>query len=121
MDLLHRRSTGRGVDLQSGDQRADVLPLEETIRWAGSRSGAADEATAGAEYAHEATGGRTELGRDDIAGRAPRKVLKPARRRPLVIDHLCVNPTLILWRPLPELRQCPHEDSASSVAIPSLQ
>jgi hypothetical protein len=34
MDLLHGRSTGRGVDPQSGDQRADVLPLEETIRWA---------------------------------------------------------------------------------------
>ena len=85
MDLLHRRSTGRGVDLQSGDQRADVLPLEEAIRWAGSRSGAADEATAGAEYAHEATGGRTELGRDDVAGRTPKKVVKPARRRPLVV------------------------------------
>ena len=34
------------------------------------------------------------------------------------IDYLRVNPTLILWRPLPELRQCPHEDSASLVAIP---
>ena len=66
------RNTGRGVDPQSDDQRADVLPLEETIRWAGSRSGAADEASASAEYAHEATGGRTELGRDDVAGRAPK-------------------------------------------------
>ena len=36
------------------------------------------------------------------------------------IDRLRVNPTLILWRPLPQLRQCPPEDSASSVKVPFL-
>ena len=35
-------------------------------------------------YAREATGGRTDLGRDDVAGRAPKKVVKRGRRRPLV-------------------------------------
>src|SRR5271167_1704561 len=35
-------------------------------------------------YARESTGGRTELGRYDVAGRAPKRVVKPARRRPPV-------------------------------------
>jgi len=52
---------GRGASCrahpQGGDQRADVLPLEQTVRGAGSGPGAADEATARREHALEAAGG----------------------------------------------------------------
>src|ERR1035441_9954689 len=62
--------------------------MEKTIRRAGSGPRAADEATAGREHPVEATGGRAELGQNDVAGCAAKKVLKPSGRRPLV-NYLC--------------------------------
>jgi hypothetical protein len=70
-----------------GNQRADLLPLEEAVCWDGDGPGATDETTPGGEQPAKAVGRRSEPGQDDAAGCAQKKVLKPSGRRPLV-DHL---------------------------------
>ena len=53
-------STGRRVDPEGWDQRADVLSVEGEVRWSRGRSGAPDETVAGREPAVEAVGGRAD-------------------------------------------------------------
>ena len=62
----------------------DLLSLEEAVRRAGNRSGAAAKAAAGRKCEAEEVGSRAESGQDDVAGCARKKIVKPSRRRPVV-------------------------------------
>ena len=67
-----------------GDYRADLLLVEEAIRRIGDRPGTATEAASGSERETEEVGCRAEPGKDDVAGCAGKKIVKPSRRRPVV-------------------------------------
>jgi len=75
---------GDGDRAQAGDQRADVLPLEEEVRRPRRRRVAEVEDLGGRESEAEAVGGRSQPGQEDAAGRLVKKVLRPERRRDLV-------------------------------------
>lgn len=76
--------TGSRADEETGDQRADVLPVEEEVCRSGSGGAATAEATGRREPQAEAAGGGPESGQANASGRAVKKRLKPARQRALV-------------------------------------
>ncbi len=75
------RGAGQRAGATGGDLGADLLPLEAAVREAGDRPSPPAEAIAGRKRATETVGGRSDLGQDDVAGCAGKKILKPPRRR----------------------------------------
>src|SRR5438105_1003610 len=61
-------STGGRTDPPGWNQRADPVPMEETVQGARDRPAPAVQAAAGRERAIEAVGGGADVGQDDAAG-----------------------------------------------------
>ena len=73
----------RGVP-QGGDQRRHILQLAQEVCGSDAVGDEAAEATRGGERQAEEAGGRPFARQSDVAGRAVKKAVGPARRRALV-------------------------------------
>lgn len=70
--------------MTNGDIGADVLTLEEGLRWAGSRRAAALEVARGGESHAQAAGRRPQPRQAYLAGCSVKRALTPGRRREIV-------------------------------------